>query len=187
MDRSSISNKFPLGSKLPKFDLPNVDGKILGSNYLSDATLALVVFTCNHCPYVKGSEEMLIATANKFSGAGLKVVSISSNDALAYPEDAPDKMREKSVAMNLPYPYLYDKTQQVARSFDAACTPECYLFNNKQELIYHGAINDNPKDPSNAKTNYLANAISQSLEGKVPEPAFVNPLGCSIKWSRGNA
>jgi peroxiredoxin len=182
MERETISGAFPIGSSLPSFELLNVDGKRLGSEYLAGAKARLVGFLCNHCPYVKGSEEMLISIVKKYQGEGLKTLVISSNDAVAYPEDSYEKMKEKAVAQALPYPYLYDETQQVARLFDAACTPEFYLFDRDGKLAYHGTINDSPRDPSRVTKDYLSKAIDSVLEGRTPNPQFVHPLGCSIKW-----
>ncbi|RMG43973.1 MAG: thioredoxin family protein [Candidatus Dadabacteria bacterium] len=184
MERTETSTRFPLGSKLPDFKLKNVDGREMGSEYLREGKAALVVFTCNHCPYVKGSEQMLCRIARRFEGQGLRTVTINSNDATRYPEDSFDKMKEKAAQMGLPYPYLYDSSQEVARMFDAACTPECFLFNSKGELVYQGAINDNPKDPGQVNQDYLSVAVTQVLAGVKPDPAFVHPLGCSIKWRR---
>jgi peroxiredoxin len=182
MERISGSTSFVLGSALPDFSLRNVDGTTIGSDYLSGAKAYLVGFLCNHCPYVKGSEEMLINIVRRFQPEGLKVVTISSNDAAQYPEDSFDKMQEKAQGMNLPYPYLYDESQQVAKLFDAACTPEFYLFDRNRVLVYHGTINDSPRNPDKVTKDYLSDAIVAVLEGRTPEPQFVHPLGCSIKW-----
>jgi len=187
MQRQSFSTSFPLGSQIPNFSLPNVDGNTITQDYFAGAKAALVVFTCNHCPYVKGSESMLLEDVRRYAPEGLKVVAISSNDAVQYPEDGPDKMKEKSQALGMTFPYLYDESQQVARSFDAACTPECYLFDVTGKLVFHGTINDstindNPKDGSQAQKRFLATAVEQLLAGRPVEPSFVHPMGCSIKW-----
>jgi hypothetical protein len=182
MERSSSSGTFTLGSKLPQFQLLNVDGATVGPEYFSGAKGYLVGFLCNHCPYVKGSEEMLIRIANQFQPDGLKVVTINSNDAGKYPEDSFEKMKDKSRQMNLPYPYLHDESQNVARMFDAACTPEFYLFDSNLSLVYHGTINDSPRDASKVTKEYLSQAIVSVLEGRTPDPQFVHPVGCSIKW-----
>lgn len=182
MQRESTSSKFPLGSKLPAFELKNVDGKQTGSGYLAGAKAALVVFSCNHCPYVKGTDEMLLRIVSRFAPEGLKTVAISSNDAAQYPEDSFEKMKEKAISMRLPFPYLYDETQEVAKAFDAACTPEMYLFDSQSKLVYHGTINDSPRDPSKVTKDYLSAAIASVLEGGTPEPQYVHPVGCSIKW-----
>lgn len=182
MQRESASQRFPIGSSLPHFELLNVDGRKLGSGYLEGAKAALVGFTCNHCPYVKGSEEMLVSIVKRFTPDGLKTVTINSNDAIQYPEDGYQQMQAKAQAMKLPYPYLHDETQSVAKLFDAACTPEFYLFDSSGKLAYHGTINDSPRDPNAVKMDYLSIAIAQVLEGQKPNPAYVHPLGCSIKW-----
>lgn len=182
MERETSSGSFPLGSRLPKFELLNVDGRRIGSEYLSGGKAGLVAFLCNHCPYVKGSEDMLISIVKRYQAEGLKTVVINSNDAEKYPEDSYEKMMEKAQAYTLPYPYLYDESQGVARSFDAACTPEFYLFDRDGVLVYHGTINDSPRDPSKVTKDYLSKAIEAVLEGRTPDPQFVHPLGCSIKW-----
>jgi len=182
MERDKSSAKFPFGSNIPHFSLPNVDGREIGEDYFKGAKLSLVVFTCNHCPYVKGSEAALIALAKRYESSGLKTITINSNDAAKYPEDSFEKMKEKARNLSLPYPYLYDESQEIARLFDAQCTPECYLFDDKQKLIFHGTINDNLQNFSLAKKHYLAQAIAQALEGKTPDPSFIHPIGCSIKW-----
>lgn len=183
MQRTESSSSLPLGSKLPAFKLKNVDGRMLDQSYLNGRA-NLVGFLCNHCPYVKGSEEMLIEIVRRFEPQGLRAVTINSNDALTYPEDSFEMMQTKAREMNLPYPYLHDETQNVACLFDAACTPEFYLFDSSGTLVYHGTINDSPRDPAKVKQDYLSAAIAAILQAKQPDPAFVHPLGCSIKWKR---
>lgn len=182
MERDTRSQRFPLGSALPAFSLPNVDGRKLGDDYLLGAKAALVVFTCNHCPYVKGSEQMLIEIARRLESRGLKTVSISANDAAQYPEDSFDKMKQHAQQLKLPYPYLYDESQQVARAFDAACTPECFLFDEEMRLVYQGALTDKPKDSGAPRQDLLTPAIEAVLQGRKPNPDFHHPIGCSIKW-----
>jgi peroxiredoxin len=183
MQRDEQGQLFPLGTLLPDFSLLGTDGRsVSSSDYFSNASFYLVVFSCNHCPYVKGSDAMLNETITAYTAKGLKAAVISSNDALQYPEDSFEKMKEKAEGM--PCPYLFDETQQVAKMFDAQCTPECYLFNRERALVFHGAVNDSPRDPSQAKTNYLANAMDQLLKGVNPSPGFVHSIGCSIKWKR---
>lgn len=189
MERSESSRTFGLGSLLPQFTLPSAnqtadmtDTNISVPDFFSGAPAGLIVFTCNHCPYVKGSEAALITVVSEFLPSGLKTLAISSNDAKQYPEDSFERMQQHAAALKLPYPYLYDETQAVAKLFDAACTPECYLFDRDRRLVFHGTINNSPRDPSKATEPYLMKAITQVLEGKKPEPAFVHPIGCSIKW-----
>lgn len=182
MKRECTSAEFGLGSKMPEFSLKNVNEEAVSNGYFEGAKARLVVFTCNHCPYVKGSDRALNEVVDSRLEKGLSVVAISSNDAVKYPDDSFEKMQEKHKSLKLKYPYLYDESQEVARSFDAACTPECYLFNENNELVFHGTINDSPSNESNATKPYLATAIDQLLAGKKPEPSYVHPIGCSIKW-----
>jgi len=182
MQRGTLSTTFPLGSPLPEFSLKNVDGSTIGADYLKGGKVALVVFTCNHCPYVKGSEAMLIEIVKRFEPLGMRTAAINANDPAAYPDDSFEKMCEKAAALKLPYPYLWDETQGVARSFDAACTPECYLFDGSHNLVFHGAINDNPKDGGRPRTDFLSPAIEAVLAGAKPAKQFAHPIGCSIKW-----
>jgi peroxiredoxin len=184
MERTESSAVFPIGSKLPQFRLKNVDGNLVSSlEVLGTAKALVVVFTCNHCPYVKGSEEYLIETLKKFENEGVRGLAINSNDPVRYPEDSFEKMQEKARAVNLPYPFLLDQDQNVARAFDAACTPECFLFNGEGVLVYHGAINDSHRDSSKVSQNHLGRAIEQLLAGLEVSPAYVHTMGCSIKWS----
>ncbi len=182
MERTQISTKFPIGSSLPKFSLTSTDGQTIGDDYLRGAPVSLVFFSCNHCPYVKGSEDFLIGVVNEFKKDGIKAVSISSNDPVQYPDDSFEKMKQKSKDMGLPYPYLFDSTQEVAKLFDAECTPECYVFNSQSKLVYHGPVNDSPRDATKVTKHYLAIAIAQTLQGMKADPAEINSIGCSIKW-----
>jgi peroxiredoxin len=177
MERTE-SSKFIIGSKLPQFSLISTAGQSFGTEQLRQGRAALVVFSCNHCPYVKGSESFLIETAKEFAPLGLVTVAINSNDPIKYPDDSFAEMKKKI----LPYPYLFDETQEVAKLFDAQCTPECYLFNSKQELVYHGRITDTPRDAQAVKVNHLREAVKQLLEQGSCDPSYVHPVGCSIKW-----
>lgn len=170
------------GATLPQFSLPSCTGGNIDQTYFDDAELCLVVFTCNHCPYVKGSEEQLVNLVREFEDSGLKTVTISSNNAVEYPEDSFENMKLKAEEMSLPYPYLYDESQDVARLFDAACTPEAFLYGKDKTLIFHGALNNNPSNAAQATEEHLRTAITQALAGESPEPSSVHPIGCSIKW-----
>lgn len=183
MERTSLSDKFPVGSLLPRFTLRATDGtQVSSSDFFAGARAALVVFGCNHCPYVKGSDHELIELAHRYGNEGLRVVVISANDAQKYPEDSFEKMAEKAAAFSLPFPYLYDETQEIARRFDAQCTPECYLFNADLALAFHGAINDSPRDSRTVTKHFLRDALEQVLKEGTATPAFAHPTGCSIKW-----
>ena len=182
MERTEQSAEFVIGSPLPSFSLPGTDGSQYDQEYFADATLSLVVFTCNHCPYVKGSDEMLLGLLREYAPRGLKAVLISANDAQKYPDDSFEMMQKKAKEWDIPCPYLYDESQDVARSFDAQCTPECFLFDASGALIFHGSVSDNPRDPSGVSKQYLRTALDQALGGASPDPAFVHSIGCSIKW-----
>ena len=182
MERTTQSTTFGIGSALPEFKLRNVDDKIVGADFLKAGKAGLIVFTCNHCPYVAGSEEMLIKIVRSFEPRGLRTVTINSNDAQQYPDDSFEHMQAKAKKMALPYAYLHDEDQSVAKLFDAACTPEVYLFDSAMKLAFHGTINDSPRNPAQAKIDYLSPALEQVLAGKPAQPNFVHPFGCSIKW-----
>jgi peroxiredoxin len=182
MKREDISSKFPIGARLPKFSLKSTTGEVWKSDSVEVDKGLLIVFTCNHCPYVKGSEGELIGLAHEYGRKGIKVVAISSNDPEQYPDDNFENMQRKSLDMRLPYPYLFDETQSVARSFDAACTPECYLFDGAQRLVYHGAINDTPKSSATVKQRFLAEALEELCSTGAVAKSFSHPMGCSIKW-----
>lgn len=182
MQRDVTSSKLIFGGSMPLFSLSATDGKTITNTYFQGAPFSLVVFSCNHCPYVVGSEKMLMDTIREFQEKGLKAVLISSNDPTQYPEDSFDKMKEKATRDLLPCPYLFDETQETARAFDAQCTPECYLFDASLKLVFHGTINNSPRHPGEVKTNFLNTALTQILTGEAPDPQFVHPIGCSIKW-----
>ncbi len=178
MERTNSSEKLTIGSVLPTFSLVGIDDKKYTQDYFQGAKASLVIFTCNHCPYVKGSELAMNQAIGNFLGHGLKVLAINSNDSEQYPEDSFEKMKEKTWS----YPYLYDQEQSVAKSFDAACTPECYLFNADGKLAFHGTINNSPRNPDQVTQNFLMTAIEQVLSCGVATPDFAHPMGCSIKW-----
>jgi peroxiredoxin len=182
MIREKSSDKFPLLSPIPAFALRNVDGAMISQNFFQGAKASLVFFSCNHCPYVKGSEDLLVRLVREFEPKGLRTVAINSNDAQKYPDDSFEMMQQKAKIAALPYPYLHDESQEVARSFDAACTPEFYLFNAAGKLCYHGTINDSPKDASKVSKQHLRTALEQLFSGAEVSPGYVHPLGCSIKW-----
>lgn len=179
--RDSESSKLPIGSRMPSFNLKDVTGDFISSDNLSGKAI-LVAFTCNHCPYVKGSEQMMIETIREFIPKGLCSIAISANDPIQYPEDSYIEMQKHSRELDLPYPYLFDESQSVAKAFDAQCTPEVYIFNTDKKLIFHGTINDSLRDASKVTVNHLKIALKQIFNNEEVNPSFVKPLGCSIKW-----
>ena len=182
----TYSNMMPLGSPAPKFSLPGVDGKTWTLDDLRGGRALLVVFTCNHCPYALAVEERLIAIGRDFKAKGLEVALINSNDAGTHPDDSFEKMCERAQAEGFPFPYLHDESQGVARAYDAACTPDPYLFDGEGLLVYRGRIDDNWKEPEAAARHELREAIEAVLAGCEVDVKQNASLGCNIKWKPGN-
>lgn len=182
MKRESASEKFGIGSALPEFELPNAVGNRSGSDYLCSGSTALVVFTCNHCPYVIGSEDVLLKSVREFEAKGLRTVFICSNDAATYPDDSFENMKAKAESKDFNFPYLHDEEQKVAPLFDAQCTPELFLFGSDHKLVFHGTVSNNNKDASQASENHIQQALEQLVSIGECNPSFVHPFGCSIKW-----
>ncbi len=178
----AYSKGMPLGTPAPAFSLPGVDGKTYSLDSFRDATLLVVIFTCNHCPYAQALEPRFMALANEYAAPGVRFVGISSNDAARYPDDSFDKMRERARAQGWVFPYLYDDSQAVARAYDAACTPDIFVFDGQRTLRYNGRCDDNWKEPEKVTRQDLRRALDLGLAGK-PLDFDVHPaLGCSIKW-----
>ena len=171
-----------LGTKMPDFELKDPNGKIYKGGDLYGKNGLLVAFTCNHCPYALAIWPRLIRLAKYSTLAGINTVGINPNIHPDYPEDAPDKMKEKIKAWGISFPYLIDETQEIARHFQAQCTPDLYLFDSNQELVYHGRLDDNWKEEKEVKREDLKEAIGQLFFGKkITEKQFPS-MGCSIKW-----
>jgi len=166
----------------PYFSLPATDGKIYSLSDFVDCQALVVIFTCNHCPYAKAYESRLCELARRFTPQGVGFVGICSNDAEDYPEDSFEQMVERSKTLGFPFPYLHDTTQNVARAYDASCTPECYLFNRERSLVYHGWVDDNHLRPDLVSSSDLKNAIEAVLRGETPKNQLTAVIGCSIKW-----
>jgi peroxiredoxin len=172
----------PLGSSAPDFLLPATDGQTYSLASFSEATLLVVSFTCNHCPYAIGVEDRFIRLAKHYQPRGVAFVAISANDAAAYPADSFENMKKRAKEKAYPFPYLYDETQSTAKAYGAVCTPHLFVFDAKRDLIYEGRIDDNWKDETAVKTHELRDALEAALAGRpVPHPQ-TNPMGCSIKW-----
>jgi peroxiredoxin len=170
-----------IGQKAPDFNLPATDGK---SYQLSDfkEDVLVVFFTCNHCPYVIGSDEQTRKTVEKYSPKGVQFVGINSNSKNTYVEDSFEHMVKRMKDYNFPWLYLHDQTQNVAKAYGALRTPHFYVFNKSRELIYTGRAVDNPKDLSMATVNDLENALDEHLAGKEISVSVTNPIGCNVKW-----
>ncbi len=178
----TYSTPLVLGTPAPDFQLPGTDGHTYSLASFTSAPALVVVFTCNHCPYARALEDRLIATARAYADRGVRFVAISANDANAYPEDSFAKMRERAEAKGYPFPYLYDESQQVAKAYDAVCTPDLYIFDAQQKLAYHGRFDDNWKDPNQVTRRDLELALDQALAGKPVDFDQLPSMGCNIKW-----
>ena len=173
------SNPVVIGSTAPDFTLPDPSGKPVSLRAAAGRSATLIAFLCNHCPYVIHIRDALVAYARDHAAAGVQVIAISSNDVVAYPADSPEKMAE--LAPLLGFPYLYDESQSVARAYDAACTPDLYLYDASLHLYYHGRFDaTRPGGPASTGAD-LRDATQRLLAGKpVPEPQLPS-VGCSIK------
>lgn len=181
------STMLPLGTPAPDFSLPDTDGKLIERDNFRGARGLLVVFICNHCPYVKHINEGLVAFAGEYMGKGLGMVAISSNDAAKYPDDGPKKMAEYKAQLGYPFPYLYDENQVVAKAYHAACTPDFFLFGPDLKLVYRGQFD--ASRPGNSKPvtgSDLRAAADALLAGKPIRAEQVPSMGCNIKWKAGN-
>ena len=178
------SNMLPLGTKAPDFSLPDtVSGNETSFDQVKGEKGTVVMFICNHCPYVKHVQKELVNLANDFSHEGIGFVAISSNDVEKYPEDGPDQMRDVARKWGYSFPYLFDRTQETARNYDAACTPDFYIFDKSDELVYRGQLDDSR--PGNGKPltgKDIRQALDDLLNGNpVSEDQFPSQ-GCNIKW-----
>ncbi|KPL16370.1 MAG: redoxin [Bacteroides sp. SM1_62] len=169
------------GEKAPGFTLPATDGKTYSLSDFNDKYL-VVFFTCNHCPYVIGSDEVTRKTADEFASRGVRFVGINSNSANTYPSDSFDNMVRRMQQYSFPWLYLYDETQEVAEAYGALRTPHFYVFNENRELVYTGRGVDSPRDASGITVNDLERTLTELTEGKEISVPLTNPIGCTIKW-----
>ena len=176
------SQSISLGVACPEFLLRGTDHQIYSLESYKDCRILVIGFTCNHCPYVQAYEQRLNALAKSWKQRSVAFVCINANDSVAYPEDSFEKMVERATKNEFVFDYLRDDSQEVARAFNAACTPEFYVYDEKRLLRYHGRFDDSPKDPRGVKIKYLENAIVSLCEGKDPQPHQTSAIGCSIKW-----
>jgi len=171
-----------IGSKAPDFDLPATDGRRYRLADFDDAPVLVIFFTCNHCPYVIGSDEVTRQTALKFAPRGVKFVGINSNSANTYAEDDFPHMVERMKKFKFPWVYLRDESQDVARAYGALRTPHFFVFDRDRRLIYTGRGVDSPRDTSKMTVNDLDRALEEHLAGKPVSVPVTNPIGCNVKW-----
>jgi len=176
--------QYRIGQKVADFSLKNVDGKMVSLSAQTGKG-AVVIFTCNHCPFSKAYEDRIIALHNKYAPQGYPVIAINPNDAVKSPDDSYDKMKQRAKEKKFPFAYLYDETQDVAKAFGAARTPHVFIVKKEGSdfvLKYIGAIDNNTDEPAKADKKYTEDALNALLAGKNPEPAETKAIGCTIKW-----
>ncbi|WP_067037916.1 thioredoxin family protein [Allomuricauda sp. CP2A] len=178
------SNMLPLGTKAPDFELlDTVSDETLSLQKIKGEKGTVVLFICNHCPFVIHVNPEISKLGKEYQAKGINFVAISSNDVENYPQDAPHLMKEKAQEMDYTFPYLYDETQEVAKAYDAACTPDFYLFDGDSKLVYRGQLDDSrPGNGLPLTGSDLRNAMDALLEGKIIDPNQKPSIGCNIKW-----
>jgi len=181
------STMLPLGTVAPDFDLPNVDGRMVDYAAAAGPQGTVVMFICNHCPFVKHVADELARLGREFMPRGVGFVAISSNDVASHPADSPEQMVREAEDRGYPFPYVYDETQEVAKAYHAACTPDFYVFDAGRKLVYRGQL-----DPSRPGSDVpvtgsdLRGAVDALLAGRPPLADQIPSLGCNIKWKPGN-
>lgn len=176
------SKMVPLGTKAIAFDLPGTDDKNYSLDSFKDKKILVIVFMCNHCPYVKAVLDRIIAIQNDYVGKGVRLVGINSNDTINYPEDSFENMKKMVNEKNIPFPYLIDESQDIARKYDAVCTPDIYVYGEERTLLYRGRIDDNWQEESKVTKRDLRNALDVVLGGDPVSEEQIPSMGCSIKW-----
>jgi peroxiredoxin len=181
------STMLPLGSQAPDFNLPDSAGNMVSISDFKDTPALLVVFMCNHCPYVKHVRPVMVPLVKEYQKKGVAVIAINSNDSESYPDDSPEKMRKDQKEHNYSFPYLIDESQRVAKAFRAACTPDIFLFDKDKKLAYRGQM-DGSRPGNNVPITGqdLRHAMDAVLEGRSIDENQKPSMGCNIKWKPGN-
>lgn len=183
----TLSTMLELGTTAPDFRLPDINGKLVSRDDFKSASALLVMFVCNHCPYVKHIQAGLVQLAKDYQPKGVAIVAISSNDAEKYPDDSPAKMQDEARTAGYTFPYLYDATQTVAKAYRAACTPDFFLFDKNFKLAYRGQFDAaRPKNAEPVTGKDMRAALDALLAGRTPSVDQVPSVGCNIKWKPGN-
>ncbi|MEO5362329.1 MAG: thioredoxin family protein [Magnetococcus sp. DMHC-8] len=173
-----------MGAVAANFSLPGIDDRPHSLADYAEAPVLVVMFICNHCPYVQAIEARLIALANALQPRGVAFVAINSNDPISYPEDNFDNMKKRAREYGYPFDYLLDESQDVARAYGAVCTPDFFVFDRERTLRYRGRLDDSPRNPATVRTEEMKRAILALLaEEPVPEPQHAS-MGCSLKWRK---
>jgi thiol-disulfide isomerase/thioredoxin len=178
------SNMFPLGRKAPSFTLPDVvSGKNVSLEERKSETATVILFICNHCPFVKHVQEQLVKLAYDYIPQGISFLAINANDVEKYPEDSPEKMKEVAQKLRYPFPYLFDESQEVAKSFQAACTPDFYVFDQDLFCVYRGQLDDSrPSNEIPVTGESIRQALDRLLQNEPVDVEQKPSIGCNIKW-----
>jgi len=178
------SNMLPLGTKAPEFNLKNtVDDTMVSLNEVKGINGTVIMFICNHCPFVKHVNSEISQLAKDYISKGINCIAISSNDVENYPQDNPTKMKENAIEQDFIFPYLYDETQDIAKAYDAACTPDFYVFDSKLKLVYRGQLdNSRPGNEISVTGKDLRHAIDSLLNNESQSEVQKPSIGCNIKW-----
>jgi peroxiredoxin len=181
---AEISKMIPLGTKAPDFNLPDtISGELKSLAELKSDVVTVIMFICNHCPYVKHVNDQLVQLAQDYQPEGVSFIAISSNDPETYPEDAPERMKEVGIQLGYPFPYLFDETQDVARAYSAACTPDTYIFDQDLKLVYRGQLDGaRPGNQIPVTGVDVRNALDALINGEPVDQNQRPSMGCSIKW-----
>lgn len=171
-----------MGEQAPHFNLLGVDGKYHSLDEFRDKKVLVVMFTCNHCPYVQAYEDRIVQLQRDYVGKGAEIVAINPNDDQAYTDDSYEKMIERSRRKGFNFQYLRDADQSVARAYGPSRTPEAFVFDEQRRLRYHGRIDDNYQDPGKVSSRELRDAIEALLAGQLPKVNETFPVGCTVKW-----
>ncbi|WP_438445333.1 thioredoxin family protein [Gorillibacterium sp. sgz5001074] len=182
-----MSFTLPIGASAPDFSLPGTDGKTYALKDFADAKVLVVFFTCNHCPFVIGSNEVTRETADRFRDQGVRFVGINSNSVKTKPEDSFEKMVEEMENHKFPWTYLRDESQQTALAYGALRTPHFYVFDEERKLVYTGRAIDNPRESAKSTVNDLDRALEEIVSGKPVSVPVTNPIGCNVKWEGQDA
>lgn len=178
------SSNLQLQTPAPDFNLPGIDGRNYSLADFDDKKVLVIMFICVHCPYVQAIEGRLVDLRRDYEEHSVQFVGICSNDPTDYPEDSPANLKKRAEEKDYGFPYLIDQTQEVAKAYDAVCTPDIYVYGPDRKLAYHGRIDDNWKDAAKVTKHDLREAINALLDGHIPAiPQFAS-MGCSIKWKK---
>jgi thiol-disulfide isomerase/thioredoxin len=180
----TYSEMIALGTKVPAFKLPDtVSGKEISYQTIKGSKGTLIMFICNHCPFVVHVNDELVKLANDYKNKGIGFLAISANDVVKHPDDAPDKMKAVAAELNYPFPYCYDETQETAKAFNAACTPDFFIYNDKDELVYRGQLDDSRPGNEIPVTGFDIRSAFDNLLHDQPLSTDQRPsIGCNIKW-----